>query len=342
LLSASPEFETVQSKIVTGEHKVVASSSDDATKILSELPPDEQKRLKVLRLEYDVLFSTGVRVPDTMIDDDWLTLLQKHVTLHSRKRYYMYLFKKEKAKQNEKRKRKQHAKEAEERRTRKQEELEAAGPDAIKFKNTFLLMIQESTMNRFWYNNVFRAMVNGPHIVFDFSYERHMTERELMNICTQMQLCHQLNKTNRQPFHFHFCNVPSGSLTESKLQVAFGNLPSCPITLTSQHYREIYPKEKLVYLSPSAPKVMDCVDDDDVYIIGAIVDKAVEDPLTLARAKEEKLRTVRFPIDKHIRWVQGSKSLPLNHVINILLEMKVTGDWKETFVKSLPKRKYAS
>jgi len=43
---------------------------------------------------------------------------------------------------------------------------------------------------------------------------------------------------------------------------------------------------------------------DDVYIIGAIVDKAKEDHLTFAKARKEKIRMVRFPLDNNVRYVR--------------------------------------
>jgi len=46
---------------------------------------------------------------------------------------------------------------------------------------------------------------------------------------------------------------------------------------------------------------MDKFDPDDVYVVGCIVDKCAEKPLTFARAKEEKIRCVRFPFDHYVR-----------------------------------------
>ena len=40
---------------------------------------------------------------------------------------------------------------------------------------------------------------------------------------------------------------------------------------------------------------------DDIYVVGCIVDKGVEKPFTFARAKEERIRCVRFPFDQHVR-----------------------------------------
>lgn len=47
----------------------------------------------------------------------------------------------------------------------------------------------------------------------------------------------------------------------------------------------------------------------------------------------------RLPLDRYLQWGSGSgKSLTLNQMLNILLELKDTGDWRKalTFV---PKRK---
>ena len=46
---------------------------------------------------------------------------------------------------------------------------------------------------------------------------------------------------------------------------------------------------------------MTTLDPDDVYVVGCIVDKSAAKPLTFARAKEEKIRCVRFPFDQHVR-----------------------------------------
>ena len=76
---------------------------------------------------------------------------------------------------------------------------------------------------------------------------------------------------------------------------------SLPYTMTDQHYLQCYDRSRIVYLSPTAPSYMTTFNHDDVYVLGCIVDKSVQRPLTFARAKEEKLRCVRFPIEQHVR-----------------------------------------
>ncbi|KAI9582532.1 hypothetical protein GQX74_009919 [Glossina fuscipes] len=78
---------------------------------------------------------------------------------------------------------------------------------------------------------------------------------------------------------------------------------------------------------------------DDVYVIGAMVDKRHAEPLSLAKAKRLGLRVARLPLDRYLQWGSGSgKSLTLNQMVNILLDLKKTGDW-ETSLKHVPRRK---
>jgi hypothetical protein len=147
------------------------------------LSAEDEKRLKVLKLEYDVFMSTGVRVPDKVTDEEWLKLLNDCKTISARKRYYTYLYKIEKTQLSRRVKSEQNAL------------LQQAKREAIKqlqeegkysFKNTFLLMVQEKTMNRWYYNNLCYALMNGPHLIFDFSYENQMTEQELNSLLFQV------------------------------------------------------------------------------------------------------------------------------------------------------------
>jgi len=100
----------------------------------------------------------------------------------------------------------------------------------------------------------------------------------------------------------------------------------------------MFPREKLVYLTPDAQTRLTKWDHDATYIVGAIVDKGPYKPLTKAKAKREGIQMARLPLDDYVDWESGSKALPLNIIIKILLEMKATGDWVKA-LKHLPHRK---
>lgn len=63
------------------------------------------------------------------------------------------------------------------------------------------------------------------------------------------------------------------------------------------------------------------------------------EPLSLAKAKKLGLRMARLPLDKYLQWGAGSgKSLTLNQMTNILLDIKKSDDW-EYSLRHVPKRK---
>jgi hypothetical protein len=274
------------------------NNSKPASEILANLSAEDAKRLKVLRLEYDVLLSSGVRVPSNMTDDNWLKILRDFATIHARKNYYSYLFKREKTIENDKKK-------AEVRRAVHQSRLERIEEmkqdENYLPKNTMHLKILDNTVNKWYRNNLFYSLINGPHLIFDLAFEAAMTELELNDLARQIQSSHGVNKVDREPFHFHMCNMAPDGVVAKKLSSLIPNFDQMPITVTSEHYTSCYPASQLIYLSPNAPAVMTQFEHDAVYIIGGIVDKAREDPLTYAKAKKEKIRTVRFPLDYYVR-----------------------------------------
>lgn len=112
-----------------------------------------------------------------------------------------------------------------------------------------------------------------------------------------------------------------------------------PINVHQESYLDLFPKERLVYLTPHCHNDLTTYNPDDIYIIGAMVDKVHNDPISLAKAKKHNLRMARLPLDKYFLWGSGSgKSLTLNQMTNIMLEIKSTGDWNKA-LRFVPKRK---
>lgn len=67
--------------------------------------------------------------------------------------------------------------------------------------------------------------------------------------------------------------------------------------------------------------------------------KVNQAPLSLAKAKKENLKMAKLPLDKYLQWGSGSgKSLTINQVASILLDIKKTGDWQYA-LRHVPRRK---
>ncbi len=163
------------------------------------------------------------------------------------------------------------------------------------------MIIRDPTMNKHYYNNLAHACMFGVPLIWDFSFEEHMTGRELRNLSKQMVYVHGHNKKHREPFHLIFSNVHPGKVMDQHCQK--DDFKDLPYTVTEKSPFELYPKEKLVYLSPNAPKVLERFDTNDIYIVGGIVDKAIEEPITYATAKRHGIRSAKLPLDQYVEWV---------------------------------------
>jgi len=164
---------------------VCMDEETSAAEVLANLSPEDEKRLKVLKLEYDVFMSTGVRVPDNVSDENWVYLLQKCPTPPSREQYYRYLFKREKTIESVRRTRAANRL-AQEEKMKLMEQMKADG--TYEFLNTYRLRTSETTMNTWYNNNLCYALMNGPNVVLDFSWEDEMSEREIRNLVKQVKL----------------------------------------------------------------------------------------------------------------------------------------------------------
>ena len=60
-----------------------------------------------------------------------------------------------------------------------------------------------------------------------------------------------------------------------KLSILRFSLESQLWHVTSECFTRVFPPERLVYLSPDSPNVLTEYSQDDVYILGALIDKRI-------------------------------------------------------------------
>merc|ERR1712083_1228601 len=102
--------------------------------------------------------------------------------------------------------------------------------------------------------------------------------------------------------------------------------PDFPIKVTGENHLDLFDKDRLVYLSPDSRNDLKRVSDDDIYVIGALINKTETDrgPLTLAQAKRHKIRHARFPLKKTIG-VQAEMNV--DACVGVMCDMKAYNDW---------------
>ncbi len=111
------------------------------------------------------------------------------------------------------------------------------------------------------------------------------------------------NIKENKSFQVHFCNYTRNSEFHdrfgSNLRLNYNHIIDTP-----RSYMDVFPKEKLVYLSPNATIPMTDYDPNKVYIIGSIIDydwKKFE-MATLKQAKLDGIACECLPIDQNIKY----------------------------------------
>ncbi|XP_011641938.1 mitochondrial ribonuclease P protein 1 homolog [Pogonomyrmex barbatus] len=303
--------------------------------------PENNKRFQILELEVDVLRHNAEKVPNNITATDWLMLLDMK-SKTKRKKYLDFLWTKETLK--EKNKAKKELKKAE---FARKKEMESEDTGEMKYGllyNTLFMRIYESTINRFYNGKLIQNIMFEPKIVFDCGYDDYMNQREIHNCAKQISIAFADNRIHVNPLCLYLCNFNYNGLLKQYLHQ---NIPTLlnddfPVVITSQSYLDIFPKNQLVYLTPHCRTELTEYDPDMTYIIGAYIDKADSQPLSLAKAKKEGICMAKFPIDKYLKWgSSSSKNLTINQSLKIMLDLRHTRDWNEA-LKNVPNRKLKS
>ncbi|XP_030579554.1 tRNA methyltransferase 10 homolog C [Archocentrus centrarchus] len=286
----------------------------------------------------------GKLVPEEMTDEEVKTLA-KLTTKSSRKKYLKYLAVREGHKKARKEKQQQ-KKAAREASLMEKRELEGSGEEGSgegghKLKNTLFFQFWDRSLDKLLAWKTAQSMVFGQPLMFDMSYESHMSRREIENTVSQLMEVEGLNRRAADPYHLHFCNLqPDGPYMKELLQRYGAEMwERLLITSTDRQHVDLFPREQLVYLTADSPNVLRTFDHSKVYIIGALVDRSIQTGLSLANAKRLKLATARLPLDEFLHWEMGAKNLTLDQMIRIMLTLKDTGKWVEA-LQFVPKRKH--
>lgn len=290
-----------------------------------------------------MLRQEGRKAPDLekLRPQDWEHILGLP-TKSARKRYYQFLWQNE-MKRDSVVERKQQKKIENAERLAKHHEENALNEHIVYGlnHNSIFLRIYDATITHFHNMKLIRSMMFDQKLIIDCSYDEHMNPREASNAGKQLMLCFAENRMHDEPFDLHLCNVNLNNVSSKILKRFIPTMleDDFPLNIHSESLTETFDKSKLVYLTPHCNNDLVEYNPDDIYIIGAMVDKTNNEPLSLAKAKKQGLRMARLPLDRYLSWGSGSgKSLTLNQMVNIMLEMKKHGNW-ERALRFVPRRK---
>lgn len=223
-------------------------------------------KLKRFILEIDLLYESGEQVPSSLKIEQWKNLLELN-SRSARLKHLRFLFLIEKKKEN------RIVRKLEKRAERLEQYENEPVNDHIHYglmRNTMFHRIYEKQMNNFYNYRLLEAMMYGQEILIDCSYDGHMSLREQRNCAKQLLLMWSYNRFHRDPFNIIFCNFNKESTVFKWLSKTIPTIdePTFPLNYTNKGYLELYPREKLVYLTPHCNQELKEYNYDDVYIIG--------------------------------------------------------------------------
>ncbi|RKP23206.1 guanine-N1-methyltransferase [Syncephalis pseudoplumigaleata] len=176
-------------------------------------------------------------------------------------------------------------------------------------------------------------------LVLDCAYDDLMTDKDLHSLALQINRSYSVQRVAKCAAAGGLVLTSYGDRLDAQMQRV------CPHADRWQRFRReqasyttLFPREKLVYLSADAEDVLETLEPDTVYVIGALVDRNHHKNLTHQRATELGIRTAQLPIRSFVA-TSHRRVLTVNHVVEILTHWCGHRDWQQAFLNAIPQRK---
>ncbi|KAB7498825.1 tRNA methyltransferase 10-like protein B [Armadillidium nasatum] len=263
----------------------------------------------------------GENVPNEISEAN-LSKLFNIQSQHGRKKFLSFLYGKENLKAIKTVEKEQKIKLSEERKNKPKGNIEYG-----LWKNSMFIKTTKQLTTSLLNNKLITAIKFNQPLIIDLAFYDHMNEKQATILARQLANCIIQNRLSPEPYNLTLCGV---NFDCKKFQIFSQKImpnilkSEFPINITSKSYLDLYPKEKLIYLTPYTRNEMRSFDHSAVYILGGIVDHGKEHPLTLAKAKRENIKTVKLPLNKCQNF-KGRHALNINLVLKILLDLQKDG-----------------
>ncbi|KAF4532222.1 hypothetical protein B566_EDAN004308 [Ephemera danica] len=153
----------------------------------------------------------------------------------------------------------------------------------------------------------------------------------------QMLHCYSMNRRAANPMQLYFTSLTGRSQEQMAKHDGYQHWD---VHLHSEHFTDVFPKTRLVYLTSESPNILDTLEDDKVYIIGGLVDHNAHKGHCWEVAKNLGINHAQLPISQYLE-MKTRQVLTIDHVFAIMLHVSEGCTWKEALLKVLPQRKGA-
>ncbi|XP_052223250.1 tRNA methyltransferase 10 homolog B-like [Dreissena polymorpha] len=186
------------------------------------------------------------------------------------------------------------------------------------------------------------GMKTGQIICIDCSLEHLMSSKEKGKLAMQVGRLYGSNRRADKPAHIYLTGLKKGGQLYQEMVNKNSGFENYLIDLAEKTHVELFPLDRIVYLSPDSCTPLDDIDQEKIYVIGGLVDEGIKKNATQYRALEANIPTARLPIQEHMTRLDGmptSLVLAVNQVFDILLNFTKTRDWSQALAVGVPRRK---
>jgi len=333
-LSFSPSFST-STRTFDKENEPKIESLEDLENLLNVPTYGNRGEEfdKALKLEYDFFKYNGQLVPDVMTDDMWEEIRTLR-TVEDRLELYRFLQLRERHKNRHLSRTRKGDYADKRRRALLAEKLggEDKVPEDIYDEKGYSMLgptvsvtrkIDENIVKKLHNQNLPYALNFGQPLVFDMGVDYQMSNYEGSNFISQMKELYGSNRAHFEPFNLYLCNYNPRNVVQRKL-VEGNHTEKWLWNVTRRCFTEIFPKEKIVYLTSRSRVALREFSHDSVYVIGATVDKRPGKD-EMSKVKELGLNHAYFDLNP-VFSRKGKSNIPLNQVFRALMDQRDTSN----------------
>ncbi|XP_076671155.1 tRNA (guanine(9)-N(1))-methyltransferase Trmt10A isoform X2 [Andrena cerasifolii] len=148
-------------------------------------------------------------------------------------------------------------------------------------------------------------------VTIDLSFDDLMIDKDIGKLSKQILRCYTLNRRALAPMQFSLTSFNGKSREDMQKHLGYENWD---VKFHEESYLDVYPKDKLIYLTSESQNVINHLEHDCVYVIGGLVDHNSCKGLCHKVAIQAGIRHGRLPLDKFLQ-MKARKVLTIDHGI---------------------------
>ncbi|KMQ91125.1 rna guanine-9-methyltransferase domain-containing protein 2 [Lasius niger] len=146
-------------------------------------------------------------------------------------------------------------------------------------------------------------------VAIDLSFDDLMIDKDIAKLTKQILRCYTLNRRATAPMQFSLTSFTGRSRADMEKHNGYEHWD---VNFHTESYVNVYPKDKIVYLTSESENVIDRLNHEWVYVIGGLVDHNAHKGICHKLARDAGVRHGRLPLDKFLR-MKARKVLTIDH-----------------------------